>query len=401
MNEVTKRLFYKEEQTMHKVGTIFSELLKLCPRYRFEQAVKEYQSDRYVKNFTTWNQYITMLYAQIKQKDSLRDIETGLQARVSSWYHLGLRAVHRSTLADANTKRDYRVFKKVFDALLGRCRDHTPRHRFRFKNELYTIDATTIDLCLSVFPWAKFRKAKGAIKMHCLYDHSGALPSFLVVSDGKKHDVRAVKENDFPLMPDSIVSIDKAYIDYEWLYTLNEKRIWFVTRAKSNTDYAVIGQHTLPKGNVLSDERIVLRGPLTKRRYPKELRRIQFYDENNKKMLTFLTNNFRFLPNTIAAIYKSRWQIELFFKWIKKNLKIKSFLGTSKNAVMTQIWIAMIYYLLLSYIKYQTKYQHTLLRLSRVIREMLFERKNLIDILTLRPEQLVSVRGDPLQMPLL
>ncbi len=381
---------------MHKVGTIFSELLKLCPRYKFEKAVEEYQSDRYVKNFTTWNQYITMLYAQIKHKDSLRDIETGLHARVSSWYHFGLRSVHRSTLADANTKRDYRVFVKMFEELLARCRAHTPEHRFHFKNELYTIDATTIDLCLTVFPWARFRKAKGAIKMHCLYDHSGALPSFLVVSDGKKHEVRAVKENPFPLSPDSIISIDKAYIDYKWLYSLDEQRIWFVTRAKINTDYAVTGQHTVPRGNVLSDERIALKGPLTKKRYPKELRRIRFYDEENKKVLTFLTNNFRFSPNTIAAIYKSRWQIELFFKWIKKNLKIKSFLGTSKNAVMTQIWIAMTYYLLLAYIKFQTKYRHTLLQLSRVIREMLFERKNLIDILTLRPERLVSLRGEPL-----
>ncbi len=174
---------------MHKVTTIFSELLKLYPRYQFEKAVQRYQGDRYVKIFTTWQQYITILYSQIKQKDSLRDIETGLIAQASRWYHLGLANIRKSTLSDANNRRDYRIFEEMFYHLLSRCKDLTPKHKFRFKNPLYTIDATTIDLCLSVFPWAKFRKAKGAIKMHCLYDHSGALPSFVTVTDGKKHDV--------------------------------------------------------------------------------------------------------------------------------------------------------------------------------------------------------------------
>jgi len=382
---------------MHKVYTIFSELLKLCPRYQFEKAVQRYQGDRYVKTFTTWQQYITVLYSQIKQKDSLRDIETGLQAQSPRWYHLGLTGIHKSTLSDANTKRDYRIFEDTFYNLLARCKDLTPKHRFRFRNPLYTIDATTIDLCLSVFPWAKFRKTKGAIKMHCLYDHSGALPSFLTITDGKKHDVRVVKEHAFPLVPDSIVSIDKAYIDYKWLYSLDKKGIWFVTRAKSNIDSVVTGQHPISGKGVLSDESISLQGPLTKTYYPKELRLIRYYDEERKKTLTFLTNNFKLAASTIAQIYKSRWQIELFFKWIKQNLKIKSFLGTSKNAVLTQVWIAMCYYLLLTYIKYQTKYGYSLLQLSRVIREMLFERKNLIDILTLKPERLLAVRSEPLQ----
>jgi hypothetical protein len=350
-----------------------------------------------VKTFTTWQQYITVLYSQIKQKDSLRDIETGLQAQSPRWYHLGLTGIHKSTLSDANTKRDYRIFEDTFYNLLARCKDLTPKHRFRFRNPLYTIDATTIDLCLSVFPWAKFRKTKGAIKMHCLYDHSGALPSFLTITDGKKHDVRVVKEHAFPLVPDSIVSIDKAYIDYKWLYSLDKKGIWFVTRAKSNIDSVVTGQHPISGKGVLSDESISLQGPLTKTYYPKELRLIRYYDEERKKTLTFLTNNFKLAASTIAQIYKSRWQIELFFKWIKQNLKIKSFLGTSKNAVLTQVWIAMCYYLLLTYIKYQTKYGYSLLQLSRVIREMLFERKNLIDILTLKPERLLAVRSEPLQ----
>lgn len=334
---------------MNKVYTIFAELLKLCPRYHFEKAVERYQGDRYVKIFTTWQQYITLLYSQITQKDSLRDIETGLSAQSSRWYHLGLSGVHKSTLSDANTKRDYRIFEETFYHLLARCKDLTPKHKFRFKNPLYTIDATTIDLCLSVFPWAKFRKSKGAIKMHCLYNHSGALPSFLTVTDGKRHDVRVVKETSFPLLPDSIISVDKAYIDYKWLYSLDEKGIWFVTRTKSNTDYLVIGQHETSGKGVIIDQRILLQGILTKDKYPKQLRRIKYYDKERKKTLTFLTNNFKLAATTIAQIYKSRWQIELFFKWIKQNLKIKSFLGTSKNAVLIQIWIAMCYYLLLTY----------------------------------------------------
>jgi hypothetical protein len=206
-----------------------------------------------------------------------------------------------------------------------------------------------------------------------------------------------VKDTPFPLLPDSIVSVDKAYIDYTWLNSLDEQGVWFVTRAKTNIDYAVVGQHPISSKRVLSDERISLQGPMTKSKYSKELRLIKYYDEERQKTLTFLTNNTKLAATTIAQIYKSRWQIELFFKWIKQNLKIKSFLGTSKNAVLTQIWVAMCYYLLLTYIKYQTKYSFSLLQLSRVLREMLFERKALIDILTLNPGRLKMGRDEPIQ----
>jgi len=315
---------------------------------------------------------------------------------VSPWAYWN----NKSTLSDANAKGDYRMYEELFYHLLGRCKNLTPKHKFRFKNPLYTIDASTIDLCLSVFPWAKFRTTKGAIKLHCLYDHSGALPTFLTITDGKSHDMRVVMEHTFPLSPDSIVSVDKAYIDYKWLNSLDEQGVWFVTGAKTNIDYTVVGQHPISNKKVLNDERIALQGPLTKSKYSKELRLIRYYDEGRQKTLTFLTNNFRFAATTIAQIYKSRWQIELFFKWIKQNLKIKSFLGTSKNAVMTQIWVAMCYYLLLTYIKYQTKYGNSLLQLSRVIREMLFERKALIDILTLKLDRLKLREEEPLQCAL-
>jgi hypothetical protein len=382
---------------MRKLETIFGELLKLVPRYQFEKAVEQYQGDRYVKSYTTWHQYITILFSQIKRKDSIRDIVTGWDAFESRWYHLGMRDIRRSTFSDANNKRDYQIFESLFYHLLSRCRDYTPKHRFKFNNPLFSIDASVIDLCLSVFPWAKFRKTKGAIKLHCLYDHSGALPSFVTITDGKRHDVTAAKKTELPLSPDSIVSMDRAYIDFKWLNSLDENGVWFVTRAKSNIDFVVAGQHPASGKGVRKDRTILLNGPRTRNYYQKELRLIEFYDEETKKKLVFLTNNRKLAASTIAAIYKSRWQIELFFKWIKQNLKIKSFLGTSKNAVLTQIWVAMSYYLLLTYIKYQTKYGHSLLTLSRNIREMLFERKNLIDILTLKPERLVAVQEEPLQ----
>ena len=208
---------------MRIVYTIFSEILKLCPRYQFDRAVERYQGDRYMKTFGTWQQYITILYSQITLKDSLRDIETGLTSHSTRWYHLGLTGMHRSTLSDANTNRDYRIFEDTFYHLLARCKDLTPKHKFRFKNPLYTIDSTTIDLCLSVFPWAKFRKTKGAIKMHCLYDHSGAMPCFLTATDGKRNDVRAAKETSHPLSPDSIVSVDKAYRELQQSYS---RELW-------------------------------------------------------------------------------------------------------------------------------------------------------------------------------
>lgn len=386
---------------MTKISTVFSELLKLIPRFHFDRVVSNYQGDRYTRSFTTWKQFITILYSQITRKDSLREIETGLLAQSSRLYHLGLNPVRRSTLSDANNRRDYRLFEELFYHLLSRCKSLTPKHKFRFKNELHSIDATTIDLCLSIFPWARFRKAKGAIKLHCQYDHSGALPSFMVATDGKQHEARVMKEQKFPLAPESIVSLDRGYLDFKWLYSLTQEKVYFVTRAKKNFKYQVVSTHKEPKKEeVLQDQKIQLEGFYSNKDYPKTLRRIEYCDPENNKKLVFLTNNFKLAASTIAAIYKARWQIELFFKWIKQNLKILSFLGTTKNAVMTQIWIAMCYYLLLTYIKYQNKFAHSLLVLSRVIRETLMQKKALPDILNLKPEKLVRVETEHIQYQL-
>jgi IS4 transposase len=227
-----------------------------------------------------------------------------------------------------------------------------------------SMDATVIDLCLSVFPWAEFRQRKGAIKLHYLFDHSGSLPTFMVLTDSKRHEVRVAKSEeklDFHLLPDSIVSFDRGYLDFKWLYSLEKRGVWFVTRAKKNLQYQVTGQHQPIRNDQFTrDEQIELTVEKSRHSYPKILRLVSYTNPETGKEYEFLTNNMKLAASTIAAIYKSRWQIELFFKWIKQNLKIKSFLGTSKNAVLSQIWVAMCYYLLLSYIKFQTKFAGTL-----------------------------------------
>jgi len=380
---------------MSHSNTIFNQLLQLLPRHEFDKAVSLHKGDKYVKYFSCWQQFITLLYAQIRKKDSLRDISTSLRTQQDKWYHIGLKNICRSTLSDANNKRPYYIFEDLFYNLLIRCKDLTPKHKFRFKNPLYTIDATTVNLCLSLFPWAKYRQTKGALKMHFLYDHAGCMPSFLVITDGRAADIRVAKEQDFSsrLLPDSIISIDRAYIDFKWLSCLNKQGISFVTRLKDNMKPITAGQHRESKNKqVLADQTVLPPSFFQSGGYHNALRLVTYYDKENKKTLQFLTNNFALSATTIAAIYKSRWQIELFFKWIKQNLKIKSFLGTSKNAVMTQIWIAMCYYLLLTYIKYQTRFRYHLIELSRMVRETLLDRVVLIDILSLNSQTVFKLR---------
>jgi len=361
--------------------TIMNELLNLIPRHRFETIVKNSSGDCYVKRFGCWNQLTVLLYAQASGRDSLRDIEQTFKVNTERLYHLGLPAIKRSTLADANTSRDYRIFEGLFYRLLERCKEITPKHKFKFKNPLYTLDATVIDLCLASFPWAKFRTTKGALKLHYQFDYSGQIPSFLVVTDAKHHEVQVAQKN-FDILADSIYCFDKGYLDFGWFRRIKEAHSCFVTRAKDNLKYTVIGQHNQAnKKGVLSDEIISLSGYYQSKDYPDKLRLIRYYDKETDKTLVFLTNNFGLCALTIAQIYKARWQIEIFFKWIKQNLKIKTFLGTSKNAVLTQIWVAMCYYLLLAYIKYQSRYKYSLFYLHRVIKETLLSRFTLIDLL--------------------
>lgn len=374
-----------------------SELLNLFPRYDFERLVDRHQGNRYTKYFTAWQQLITILFSQVSGKDSLRDIETSLTVHHRKWYHIGFQGVKRSTLSDAINNRPAEIYEGLFYKLLAKCRSVTPQHKFKFKNPLYTLDSTVINLCLSIFPWAKYRKRKGAIKLHYIYDHSGAIPSFMVMTDGKKHDVRVAKSDpalNATLQPDSIISLDKAYIDYKWLYSLNRRNICFVTRIKNNADYVVTGQHQdTSRKAVIRDDEIRLLGVQTMEKYPEPLRLVGYTDPESNKYYEFLTNNRELPAEVIADIYKARWQIELFFKWIKQNLKIKAFLGTTPNAVMTQIWIAMCYYLVLAYIKYQTKYRFSLTELSRMIREVIMDRINLVDILALNSASVHRARA--------
>lgn len=385
-------------------NTVFSQLMQLICQYRFKKCVDQYEGDKYTKRFSCWQQLIVLLFAQAKSLTSLRDIELSLKSHMKKWYHLGLKTVAKSTLSDANNNRSADIFRDTFYSLLEKCRELSPRHGFRFKNPLYSFDSTLIDVCLSLYPWATYRTKKGAFKVHTLLDHNGYLPSFMVITDGKTHDINVVKDDSygFPsLSPDSILLIDRAYIDYNWLYSLTRSKLFFVIKAKSNMKYTVLGQQEVTKNKgIVSDCLIMLSGVASHENYPDKLRMVTYIDQETGELHVFITNNFKLAARTIADLYKSRWAIEIFFKWIKQNLKIKSFLGTSKNAVMTQIWAAMIYYLLLSFIKFQTKCRHSLHELTRIVGELLLDNVFLIEILTIPFDRFKTITQKQQQLSL-
>ncbi|NLF38760.1 IS4 family transposase [bacterium] len=383
---------------MAHYNTILHQLLQLVPRHVFDRTVAEEDADKYVKAFTCWNQFTVLLWAQIAGRDTLRDIETGLFGQSAKLYHLGLPVVKRSTLADANRDRPYAIAEKVFYSLLERCQALSPKHPFRFKNKLHSIDATTIELCLQAFPWARYATRKGAVKLHTMITHDGDLPEVVVVTPGNVHDLTPAKQGRFPILPDSIYVFDRGYLEFAWLWAINEAEAYFVTRLKEGLDYEVAGQHKPAAGKgVKADLLIRMWGDASSGKYPQELRAVVYHDEEHDVHYKFITNNFTLAASTIAQIYKARWKIELFFKWIKQNLKIKSFLGTTLNAVMTQVWVAMCYVLLLAYITYKTKCGYTWLELSRMLQTTLLERMSLIDLLRLHPSQPPprAAPGDP------
>lgn len=334
-----------------------------------------------MKKMTAWNQLVVLMYAQATGKESLRDIETGLSTVPNMWSHLGIQTVAKSSIARANNTRNSKIFEKLFYAVLDQCKDITPERTFTFSNPLYSLDATVVNLCLSLFDWAHYRHEKGAIKIHTLINNRTNIPELLNISTGKVADITGVKKMDITLPRGSILVFDRGYIDYLWWKELDAQGIFFVTRTKSNQIFVVSGIHATPTGNVLRDE-VVWVGDVIREVYPQEIRRVT-YRTNTGDVYEYITNNFTLSGEDIALVYKERWKIELFFKWIKQNLKIKSFLGTSRNAVMSQIWVAMTYYLLLAYIKFQTRFERSLLELSRMIRETLFTRRPLIDLLSL------------------
>ena len=362
--------------------SIFQQLFKFIPRYRFEKSLKKLSGDRYCKRFSAWQQFLTCLYAQITGKDSLREIVSGLATNQSRLYHLGMTAVAKSTLADAMNRRSPDIFKALFEELLDRSIACAPKHGFKFHNPLHAIDSTTIDLCLSQYDWAHYRKHKGAIKLHTELDLSGNIPCFVVMSNGKMADIRAAKQN-VVIVPDSIYTFDKGYYDLNWFQQIANAGAFFVTRIKSNAQFKVLGQHRPPnaKLGIRSDEIIEYTGILSMKKFPGKLRLVEFFDDENEKAYRFITNNFDLAASTIAGIYKRRWQIELFFKWIKQNLKIKSFLGTSENAVMTQIWVGLIHYLLMAYIKFLSRIPFSLSEMTLRIREALLQNYDLMEVL--------------------
>jgi len=378
---------------MHYSTTIFGQTASFLSKYHFDAVVGQHAGDYYTKKYSAWNELMVLMYAQATGKDSLREIATGLQTHEGAWYHLGIKSVKRSTLAEAHARRDYRIFESTFYDLLDQCIGITPKRRFDFKNPLYALDSTTIDLCLNLFPWAKYRTTKGALKMHTLFDVRTGLPEFIRVTDGKRGDVTEARERFNVLEPESIVVFDRGYVDYAWWFKMTEQRIWFVTRTKSNQYIYVAGQHEKSANPCcIADEKIYIGEFFTHLYHPDPLRRVTWRDEETGKVYQFITNNFQLSAEQIANIYKNRWQIELFFKWIKQNLKIKSFLGTSKNAVLSQIWVAMIFFLLMCYIKFQTRFKGSLLELTRMIREALMMRRNIIDLLSLNTKTLKRLK---------
>ena len=369
---------------MNTGKTILSQIMSYLPTYEFRRCVQRYRGNQKVKSFSCWDQYLCMVFAQLAFRESLRDIITCLRAMQNKLYHTGIRGnISKSTLADANENRDWRIYADFAQILINRARHIYKDDPFgvEIDETVYALDSTTIDLCLSVFPWAKFRKHKAAIKLHALLDLHGNIPSFIEITEGKVHDVNILDE--IIPEPGSYYIMDRAYIDFTRLYTLNLENAFFIIRSKSNFKFRRLYSHQIDKSTGLRcDQTIVTTGTNTKDKYPDKLRRIRFYDSENDKYFVFLTNNFVLPALTIADLYNCRWQIEIFFKWIKQHLKIKRFYGTSENAVKTQIWIAVSVYVLVAIIKKQLKIDLTLYTFLQILSVTLFEKVHILQLVT-------------------
>lgn len=366
---------------------MFSELLRLFPRHEFKQRALAHRRGRSPRAIRRWDQFVALATAQLTGRSSLRDLEANLQAQGSKLYHLGARSVRRSSLARVNRDQPAELFEEMFHALLARTQRYAPRHAFRFKGKLISLDATFIEMSLSVFPWAKFRSTKGAIKLHVGLDHDGYLPSFVAMSNGQGYEGYWARKLDLP--PGSVVVFDKGFVDYTLFKQLISKKIRFVTRHRRDIQFRVLERRKVRPGTgVTSDQIIQVQG-----KSGLILRRIGYRDPETKRHFHFLTNATELVPLTIAQIYRERWKIELFFKWIKQNLKIKTFLGTTPNAVLSQIWVALCVYLLLAYIRYRTCRNWSMQQILRLLQLNLFERKTLAEVL--HPPRPGTKRPDP------
>ena len=364
---------------MYKGKTVFSQLMDFMPMYEFRKCVDRYSGNYHTSSFSCMDQYLCMAFAQLTYRESLRDIEACLRSRKEKLYHLGIRGrVSRSTLAEANEKRDWRMYVDFCQILISQARSLYADEDFgvELKETAYALDSTTIDLCLSIFPWASFRKHKAAVKMHTLLDLRGNIPSFIEITAGTLHDVNIL--DILVPEPGSFYIMDRAYLDFERLYILTQFLSFFVTRAKENTRFRRIYSHPVDRANGLKcDQTIMLVTPKSLAGYPEKLRRVKYFDAEREKQLVFLTNNFVLPALTIANLYKRRWQIGLFFKWIKQHLRIKAFYGTSINAVKTQIWIAVSAYVLVAIIRKRLNLELNLYTILQILSVTLFEKVSL------------------------
>lgn len=369
---------------MNQGQYIFSQIMEFLPKKKFDRCVDLYDGNHRMRSFSCFDQFLCMAFAQLTYRESLRDIECCLRAMQKKLYHIGIRGkVSRSTLADANENRNWRIYCDFAQILIQEARRLYANDDFglELKETVYALDASTIDLCLSVFPWARFRRSKAAIKLHTLLDLRGNIPSFISITDGKVHDVNILDE----LIPEpgSIYVVDRGYLDFERLYRLHQNLAFFVTRRKVNTRFRRIYSAEVDKTTGLKcDQVIMLTGFYTQKSFPEKLRRVKYHDFVNEKRLEFLTNNFSLPAITIANLYKCRWQVELFFKWIKQHLRIKAFYGTSENAVKSQIWIAVSVYVLVAIIKKRLKIEQSLYTILQILSVSIFEKMPIYQALT-------------------
>jgi DDE family transposase/uncharacterized protein DUF4372 len=367
----------------HK-NSIFKQITQIIPRHEFEKSVRKYNGDFASKGFSCWEQFMAMLFGQFSGQTGLRGIEAGLESNRKELYHLGVKRVKRSTLSYANNNRSSKIFENVFRELLEKVLMMQGTHKLKFKNPLFSIDATTIDLCQSLFPWAEFRENKAGIKMHVGLDHSGYIPSFVSVTTAKTHEVNEIKKMKFE--KGAVITFDRGYTDFELFASYCNTGIYFVTRLKKNADYTVIERRDVSSyENISSDQTIIMNGYYTNKKCPLKLRRIRCKDPKTGQYIVILTNNFSWAPTTVSAVYKERWQIEIFFKAMKQNLKIKSFLGTTRNAVMIQVWVALIAFLILQFLKMISTRNWTPYSLMKLIPTILFSRKDIWTVLNKPP----------------
>jgi hypothetical protein len=364
---------------VNKFSSIFGQILQIFDKRDFLQAVRDTKAERSAKGFTCWEQFVAMLFCQLGQAHSLREICGGLATCLGKLKHLGVDdAPKRSTLSYANEHRPWQLYQQMFYHLLEKCQSmaKVQKRKFRFKNKLFSLDATVIELCLSLFDWATFRQTKGAVKLHLLLDHDGYLPVFATVTEGDVHEINVARNLSFP--KGSILAIDMGYTDYAQYAQWTTDGVFFVTRQKGNAAYRVVGDRVVPQNrHVLKDQIIKFTGYYAKKACPHPLRRIEVWDEENNRTVVLLTNHLKFGATTVAAIYKDRWQIEIFFKAIKQNLKIKTFVGTSKNALLIQIWTALITILLLKFLRFRSSINWSLSNLVAMLRYNLFTYRDL------------------------